>query len=342
MRNDPFERELRETLAARAPAGVPASLHAQVATLEPDAKEGWFSRVVGRRPRRLDWLGLVARSAVAAVAVLLVFAIGGLGLLYATLPPGIAGPGAGAKAIVWRTDLAALEADAISIETAGQLFTAAANDFDVSSDRGSDAYRTLEISWREHRREMRLNLYFAADDASWWVTELRVYDGRPRGDWITFRGPLSRTERGRSFVGDVDLSGHNEHGSARLRIEGARLTAFVPGTGPRPFENCRFVGPPGRDLLGRPVPQQLDPDLSEFGLFPGMDARDAYDQIVRHAICYEFRLEFPALNRDQRWCLPPPGKVREFLFGSEGQLLVFVEDPTRTTDANMPDFVGCH
>jgi hypothetical protein len=143
-------------------------------------------------------------------------------------------------------------------------------------------------------------------------------------------------------VGDIDLAGSNRYGPGRLRIDAARLTAFAPGTGPRRFEDCRFSGATERDL-GRPVPQPSDPYLSRIGLFPGMEARAAYDEIARHGLCYEFRLEFPALNQGQRWCIPPPGRVREFMFGSSGEVLVFFEDRAHTTsDPNMPDFVGCH
>lgn len=344
MSNDRFERDLRAVLGTLAPLDVPASLHARVAALEPGPRDGWVGRMVRLRAQPSRWLERVGQLAFAGAAVLLVCAVGALALFYASRPPGTAGPGAGGQeAIIWQTSLASLEADAISIETGERVFTAATNRFQVNSDPGSGTYRTLEVSWFENDREMRLNLYFAADAANWWVSELRVYDGRPRSEWVSFAGPLFRTARGQSFAGDIELSGGNAHGPVTLRIDGARLSAFVPGTGPRPFENCRFIGPAGRDLLGRPVPQQLDPDLSEFGLVPGMDAVDAYDEIVRHGICYEFRLEFPALNQGQRWCVPPRGKVREFLFGSEGQLLVFVEDRTRTTsDPSMPDFIGCN
>ena len=343
MSNDPFERDLRSLLVRQAPLDVPASLHAHVAALQPGARESWVRRLAGPRANPSRWLEGTRRLAVGGLAVLLVAAIAGLALLSVSPAPDTTGPAAGGpKQIVWQTNLARLEADSIAIETAEHVFRAAADRFAVTSDPGSAAYRTLEISWREHEREMRLNLYFAANATHWWVRELRVYDGRLSGEWISFAGPLFATQRGHSFVGDIDLSGRNKYGSARLRIEGARLTAFVPGTGPKPFENCRFIGPAGRDMLGRPVPQPADPDLSEFGLVPGMDASAAYDQITRHAICYEFRLEFPALNQGQRWCVPPPGRVREFLFGSSGELLVFVEDRARTTsDPNMPDFIGC-
>lgn len=343
MSNDPFEGDLRSVLTRQAPVDVPASLHAHVAALEPDARQSLVRRLAGPRANPTRFLEDAARFVVGGLAVLLVAAVAVVALLSASPAPDTAGPAAGApKQIVWQTNLARLEADSIAIETAEHVFTAAADRVDVISDPGSVTYRTLEVSWLEYEREMRLNLYFAANDTHWWVSELRIYDGRPQGDWIGFAGPLFTTQRGQSFVGDIDLSGRNQYGSGRLRIEGARLTAFVPGTGPRPFENCRFIGPTGRDILGRPVPQPNDPDLSEFGLISGMSASEAYDQIIHLGICYEFRLEFPALNQGQRWCIPPPGRVREFMFGSSGELLVFVEDRARrTNDPNMADFVGC-
>ena len=51
---------------------------------------------------------------------------------------------------------------------------------------------------------MRVYLYLAADEDSWWVRELRTYDGQPTPDWITFPGPLFETPLGETYAGDVD------------------------------------------------------------------------------------------------------------------------------------------
>lgn len=330
MTADAFERDLRSTLAALAPDDVPANLHVHAAQLErtPPAVRDWFPR-----------LGSLA---VGIVAVVLAVVVAVAAIYVARVPPHV-GPGTGLRTMSWATDLARLEADGLRIETGGAVFVGAAERFSVVSDPGTPTYRTLEISWTEQGSDMRLNMYFAADETHWWVSEIRTYDGMPIPDWVTYRGPFFRTERGSAYEGTVDLAGSGRAGGGRLHIDDMRLAAFLPGSGQQPLEGCRVIGPQGLDPLGRPVAHPSDPDLTEYGLKPGMAAHDAYDEITRQGICYEFRLEFPRLNAGQHWCLPPPGKVREFAFGSEGQLLIFVEDTARRTlEPDAPNFIGCN
>jgi hypothetical protein len=78
----------------------------------------------------------------------------------------------------------------------------------LSSDPGDERYRTLEATWFANGKEQRLNVYFAADQISWWVSELRTYDDRlPQPEWITYRGPLFRTPIGGTFRANVSLGG---------------------------------------------------------------------------------------------------------------------------------------
>jgi hypothetical protein len=114
----------------------------------------------------------------------------------------------------------------------------------LSSDPGSDTYRTLEATWQEGGSEMRLFLYFAADDDSWWVRELRTYDGQPTPDWITYPGPLFEAPLGQPYGGDVMLESSQGNVPGRLEIRGMTLSApdFGPGTGPATCTQTTPVG----------------------------------------------------------------------------------------------------
>lgn len=348
MNDQSFERDLRLVLASLAPNEVPRSLHESVAGLDAAAARRGRG-VLGRLlPVGEGWFERLGTAAMGAVALMLVIVLGTLVVLYASQSPVSPGSGGGDRALSWQTSVVSLEADGLFIEAGGRVFSPPPN-ASVTSDEGNQTYRTMEFSWREQSVEMRLNLYFAADATHWWVSEIRTYDGRPRGEWVTYRGPFFRTERGASFEGDLDLGGANERGPAKLRIEDMRLTAFVPGSGPRPFEGCRAVGPVPEDP-NEPVVSEGNPDLSEFGVRPGMAAAEAHTRLSRQGICHDFRLswvwEGTQIARgegySQRWCLPPPGKVEDAAYGSEGQVILFVSDPApRPFDPNTPQSVGC-
>lgn len=340
MSDAAFERDVRAILAAHAPTQAPASLRRSVDELSWRPDRGWSLQRDGARGSRGDLFDALGSAAITAVAVIVVLVLAGTAFFYAAQRPLSPGSGGAPRALAWATDIVRLEADDLVIEAAGRQFRAPA-DASVTSDPGDATYRTLEMTWSEGRVEMRLNLYLAADNSSWWVREIRTYDGRPQGEWITYTGRFFTTPRGESYEGDVDLAGANARGPGRLRIEGMRLTAFAPGTGRQPFTDCRAIGPVS-GFLGRPVASESNPDLSEFEVVTGMQAQEAGANLRRHGICHEFRLEFMALNYSQVWCIAPPGTVRETAFGSGGQVILFVEDRSDgTADPRMISIVGC-
>lgn len=185
---------------------VPVSVRASVAI----AAERRGSGGTGR------WLGLVAVGAVLAAAL-------GAGVLgaggSATTAPG--GPG---NAVHLKTEVVDFQADDFWIEANGERFTADTPELAVSSDPGNATYRTLEATWREHDVEMRLNLYFGGDASSWWVTEIRIYDGTPQGEWLGWRGTWFLAPVGAAWAGDLDLSA----AGGALHVHGLvlRSTAF--------------------------------------------------------------------------------------------------------------------
>ena len=111
------------------------------------------------------------------------------------------------------------------IEAGGERFVTA-GPVTTHSDPGVlNAYTTLELTWTEHGREMRLFLYFMSDGVDWWANEIRTYDGAPRGSWVSYIGEFFRTPLGRPFTGDVDMDAPD--GTARLQLSGLRLQAFL-------------------------------------------------------------------------------------------------------------------
>jgi hypothetical protein len=109
-----------------------------------------------------------------------------------------------------------------------------------------EAIPGLGVEWWERGVEMRLNIYLAADDTDWWVTEIATYNGRRDGDWIFYGGywgrpfpggQLPRTPLGETWSGDLDLTngvaGFEKDPSeakvvGELHIHGMRLS---PGPG---------------------------------------------------------------------------------------------------------------
>lgn len=135
-----------------------------------------------------------------------------------------AAPGAGevepARPISLGTPQVQLDAESITVSVNGREFQPIGDDVEVSSDPGTASYTTLELTWFEDGVEMRINLYFAADATHWWVTEMRTYDGRSPGEWITQEGVGYRTPRGQAYEGEL--------GFGPLRMTGVRLTV-TPG-----------------------------------------------------------------------------------------------------------------
>ena len=324
-----FERDLRAYLEGSAPTDVPRSLATRIASLDHEQRSApWFRRL--------------ASAVVGGIAIVLVAVLGAVVVLRTGWGAPIADAGAGPKAFMWGTQMATLEADRLSVEAGGRTFEAPQAVDYIISDPGSATYRTLELAWRDAGTEMRLNVYFGASSTAWWIEHIRTYDGREPGDWIYYLGPSFRTPLGEPYSGDVDLFGLGIGGIGRLQIAGMTLSAFEPGSVPPAFNSCRTVGPGRGSLFGPPVAQSVYPDLSEFGITEGMAGTDAQTTLVAQGICHEFRVEFPSINRGQIWCTAPPGKVREFRFGSAGQIIVLIEDPTRLPlDTELPQVVGC-
>lgn len=111
-----------------------------------------------------------------------------------------------ANPVRWSTDAVDFVAKDFYLEANGQRYGANVASVERHSDPGTATYRTLEVTWQEHGTEMRVNLYFAANATHWWVNEIRTYNGRTPGDWITYTGEFFKTPQGAPFVGNLDIT----------------------------------------------------------------------------------------------------------------------------------------
>lgn len=112
----------------------------------------------------------------------------------------------------WSTDAVEFVAEDFYVDAHGKRYLANVASVDHRSDPGTATYRTLEVTWQEHGTEMRVHLYFTADTTHWWVNEIRTYNGRTPGDWITYTGEFFKTPQGSPFVGNLDLTSGPQNG----------------------------------------------------------------------------------------------------------------------------------
>ena len=120
----------------------------------------------------------------------------------------------------------ALQIDLVDPQKGERTFATAAP-IEVHGDPGMvNEYTTLELTWRELDVEMRLNIYFKSDGRQWWSDEIRTYDGRKQGEWITYTGDYFRSPLGSPFVGDFETTAKDHGISGTLRLPGLRLEGF--------------------------------------------------------------------------------------------------------------------
>jgi hypothetical protein len=256
-------------------------------------------------------------AALAAVAAVAIVAVVGLTALAGrpTQPPGV---GAG-DTVRWQTEVVSLEATDFFIEAGGQRYLGAPGAMSVRSDPGDLTYWTLEVAWREHGREMRLNFYFAADERDWWVSEVRTYDGRDPADWIYYKGVFFKRPLGQAFAGDIDVSSSLPF-PGRLAFRDLRLAV-------RPQSS--FVAPPGGGIVLASDPFEPGGPLHCSGILqttPAQAERTLRTLGYRLSWRYEYSTG-PDSGYSEKRLTAPDGVITDSAFGSSGELIVFVSPP---------------
>jgi len=246
--------------------------------------------------------------------------------------------------VAWETESASLQAEAIEMRR-GDCFFAGVGPAMVDSDPGDPTYRTLEVDWLEQGIHSMLNIYFAADQDDWWVTEIRTpaaeFHDHPSLPYHL--SELTRTPRGESLEGDLLLE--NPDGST-LALQGLRLTAFAPGTGPAPLSDCVPAATTRKAL--REGPFARGGALRGLGLRKKTPA-EAEALLRELGYCFSFRYVHPIEGTDggwspsDRWCTAPPGgTIEDATYLDNGELVVFVDDDEpRPWEPAPPQGMGC-
>jgi hypothetical protein len=230
-----------------------------------------------------------------------------------------------AKRIRWETEVVRLGADSVTIDANGKSLHAETPNMKIHSDPGSLTSWSLEVTWLEENLEQRLNVYFNADRTSWWIEGVQVYDNvRPTPDWASFpRGPHFRTPLGQPFTGDIDLAGRGRAGPVRLRIDGAVLAVA-----PQPS----FVEPPGGGMVLDSDPFLPGGRLRCSGILQ-LSPREAEAALQAFGYRLSWRFVYstgPNSGYSEKVLKAPPvGFISETAIGSDGELIVFVQDPAR-------------
>lgn len=142
----------------------------------------------------------------------------------------------------WQTSSVSLQASGLSIMANGQPFYPTAST-SVHSDPPSDpldGYTTLETTWNQFGKEMRLFMYIYKDANKWTVEEMRIYDGNAPGNWIFFPNPVMATgpragqkmtaSLGTAFTdsGRVSFQASTNGNTGVITFDNINLKAFLP------------------------------------------------------------------------------------------------------------------
>jgi hypothetical protein len=133
--------------------------------------------------------------------------------------------------VSWQTSTVSLSATDFWIDVDGERFEARVTPVEVRSDPGWNEYTSLEITWHERGREMRLYIYLSSNGTEWWSEQMRTYDGKVPAEWIYYYGDFFRRPVGQPFTGDFEVqnNGSADRYRGTLHFEALRLeTRFRP------------------------------------------------------------------------------------------------------------------
>lgn len=188
-----------------------------------------------------------------AIAAAVVLIIAGLYVLTGRDTDSPTRPASAGTGISFVTNNVSFTADDLWIDVGGQRFTIAGAKVAVNTDPGTVLYTTLELTWTEHGVQMNVNIYFQSDGTQWWSDELRTYNGKAEGDWVTFRGDFFRNALGTASTGTFDQTATENGVTSHFHIDGLKLIAFLhPGPADTPSNSAPlpvYNGTPGGNVV---------------------------------------------------------------------------------------------
>ena len=190
---------------------------------------------------------------------------------------------------------------------------ALARDADAAEDLVAEGFARLIHECREGRE---------SDGATWWIDEVRTSDAGPAAKWATFpRGRLAVTPLGRSCRGDLTASGVGSAGPVDLAIRGMVLSVT-----PQPA----FVAPPGGGQALRRDPFAGGGALHCSRILQ-LTPRQAQRQLRQFRLSWRWQYKTGPESgfAEIRLAAPAGGVISGTAVGSNGELVVFVEDPAR-------------
>ena len=332
--NATVDDHLAECAACRATLASVRADEAAIGAFAAGDPSAWVrNRVLDTATdRRSSWRGasrllVVGLLAVAAIAG----GVAGAGALMGLrtvaedpLPPPTLADLVAGKPIIWKNDAVLLAADAIELSANGKALHPGAQPTKVGGDPGSRERATLEVNWVEGGLDQRIHLSFGADAASWWMSEARAYDNVGPSPKDATLGPLlTRQPVGQPFSGALDLGGVNGASVVRLRVTGAILV-FAP--------QPSFVEPPGGGMPLKSDPFAFGGPLHCSGILQ-MRPVDAERDLVSRGIRLSWRFVTKTGPNtgfsDLRLQAPAIGWISGTALGSDGELIIFVEDPAK-------------
>jgi hypothetical protein len=196
------------------------------------------------------------------------------------------------KRLQWPSPSVVFEADDLRIRTGDKTFKGMLSAEFIQSWAGED-YRNYDVMWLEHGREMRMDITFGSDGTDYWIKRWLVYDGTKDPGWVTFRGPLFKTPLHEPMEADVRLTKGKGKDRLELRVDGLRIHAFHPGSGPVPLTGCAPAVPLDADAIAAQDLEEYRARFTDEGWVQYLESGDRRfqreGQTLEEGLLAEFR-----------------------------------------------------
>ncbi len=266
------------------------------------------------------------------------------------------------RAIDWHAGGVRMEANGLRLRVNGKVFRATGEALATGITYADRA--RLESRWREQGVEQRLVIELELDDTDWWVREMWAHDGADGPGRVYFADLADRTRTpiGESLEADVQfLSTGAERkalrkaGSAKLRLDGLRLTAFGPGARPAPLTGCDYIDASGAAQDGLSVAPLQGPG-EPLENVTAMSPVEVEAVLKELDLCYRFDYQWrppgsladpqQKPGQELRCSAPPDGRVQYLDIGpdrpsaSEGSIVYVVVADDEVRDGRTPPPAG--